>query len=177
MVDISSIIITNILGFLAWFYGRLTACDPLEVIIAIILGYLAWSYDRGRRYNYLADRWNTLMNMNQDMPDFFDSKKTKEYKTFDNVETCTKYHQYARMCWGFVEDVIRNDYSWERLGCEKYIEAYEDTIRNFISCHHAWLRDNTHYFETYSKFSKILIKKFGNQIRKEDYKLYEWLLR
>jgi len=163
------------LEFLAWFYDRLTACDPLEIIIAIILGYVAWSYDRGRRYNYLADRWNVIMNMNQDMPEFFDSEKTKKYETFVDEKKDIKYHQYARMCWGFVEDVIRNDYSWERLCGERYIDAYDETIQDFIIHHHAWLRDNTHYFETYPKFRNALEKKFGKQISKEDSTLHEWL--
>lgn len=176
MADLPGIIITNILGFLTWFFDRLKVIDPLDIIIAIVLGYVAWSYDRGRRYNYLADRWNALMNMNADMPEFFDPEKTKEYKTWYKENTNTKYHQYARMCWGFVEDVIRNDYSWERLWAESYIKAYEDTIQDFISLHHAWLRDNTKFFN-YPKFSEVLKKRFGEQIRNQDPELYKWLSR
>ena len=175
MADILGIVITDIGGFSTWFYDQLKLCDPIETIIVIILGYMAWSYDKGRRYNYLADRWNTLMNMNADMPDFFDAEKTKEYKTWNNKDNIIKYCQYARMCWGFVEDVIRTDYSWGIPRSYCYVTAYEDTILDFISLHHAWLRDNPKFFN-YPKFSAVLKKeRFREQICEHDPMLCEWL--
>lgn len=64
------------------------------IFITIVLGYFTWCYDRGRRHNYLAERWYILMNTNIDCPEFFDPNKTKEYKNFtDSIKT--KYHQHA----------------------------------------------------------------------------------
>lgn len=142
MAYISSIIISNILGFLAWFYDRLTMCDPLEVIIAIILGYLAWSYDRGRRYNYLAERWYILMNTNTDCPEFFDPNKTKEYKNFSDLKK-TKYNQHARMYWAFVEDIYRNDYAFEKWPFRlSFANLYIKSITDITELHYVWLKNN-----------------------------------
>lgn len=133
----------------------------LNMVILVIVGYMGWSYDRGRRYNYLADRWNVLMNMNIELSNFFDPEKTKEYETWD-ADDKTKYQQHARMYWGFVEDVIRNDYWWEKWLKKSYMEAYVDTIENIIYLHHAWLDDNKKLF-SYPNFSEKLEKKFGEK--------------
>lgn len=157
MADLLGIIIMNVLGFLAWFYDRIKeGGNPLDIIIAIVVGVLTYVYDRGRRYDYLADRWNTLMNMNSNVPEFFDREKTKEFKSWFIGKTYTKYHQHARMWWGFVEDVIRNDYFWEPDPIS-YIKAYEDTINDFIKFHHAWLLENKDLF-SYPRFSEVLEK-------------------
>ena len=51
----------------------------ITIIITIVLIVLGWIYDRGRRYNYLADRWYNLMSINDDIPEFFDPDMTKKY--------------------------------------------------------------------------------------------------
>lgn len=141
--------------------------DILLAFVTIILGLMTYFYDRGSRYRYLAERWNELMNMNVDVPDFFDSKKTAYYKTWGEVQKA-KYNQYARMYWGFIEDVIRKDNPFDRLlgliGFESYVEAYTITIRDCISLHHAWLRDNKERF-TYLKFRKVLSEKFWEELK------------
>jgi len=64
----------------------------IQIVITIGLGLLAYIYNRTSRYNYLATRWNELMNMNTDEPDFFNPEKTKEYKVFDEKKKL-KYSQ------------------------------------------------------------------------------------
>ena len=82
--------------------------------ITVILGLLTYLAAKRSRYGYLANRWNSLMNTNVEEVDFYDSEKTRNYRTF-NPQEKTKYFQHARMYWGFVEDVIRADYPVERL--------------------------------------------------------------
>lgn len=159
MADLIGIIIAYVGRFPIWFYQLIVV--NIDIIIAIIVGYIAWSYNRGRRYNYLADRWNVLMNINIGVPEFFDPEKTKEYETWVVKHTKTKYCQHARMCWGFVEDVIRNDYFWE-FRAESYIDAYIDTIEDIIRLHHTWLWDNRKLF-SYPKFSEALERNFGEK--------------
>lgn len=142
------------------------------IVLAIIGGYLTWIYDRATRYNYLAERWYNLIELNADMSEFFDSEKTKEYKSWSNEKTKTKYNQYARACWGFVEDIIRNDYPWKK----SFTEDYKDTIKYHIDHHHVWLLDNKDLF-SYTKFSKVLEEKFGDQISKLNPGLHKWMSR
>ena len=105
------------------------------------------------------------MNMNVDEPDFFNPEKTKEYQnTFDEKKK-SKYFQHARMHWGFVEDVIRKDYPFERRWIESFMNAYHDTIADCIRLHHVWLRDNKDRLFTYSKFRHVLRTKFGDELK------------
>lgn len=139
----------------------------LTIIVGLFTAALAYLYDRGRRYNYLADRWNDLMNINNDEPDFFDPEKTNAYMEFEQPKK-TKYIQYSRMYWGLVEDAIRNDYLLERylkrIKIEPFVDAYSDTIRECIRLHHAWLEDNLDSLFTYKKFRQELSQKFASEL-------------
>lgn len=142
--------------------------DLGQIAITAIIGFLTYVYDRGNRYNYLAKRWNDLMNLNVDEPEFFDSQKTPEYNKFGNKKA--KYEQHARMYWGFVEDVIRNDYFFEILlrilGVRSFIGSYHDTIRDCIDLHHSWLKDNKDKLFVYHKFRNVLERKFAEELRR-----------
>ena len=139
--------------------------DLVPIAVAVVLGLLTYIYNRATRYNYLADRWNNLMNLNVDEPDFFDHRKTADYHTFAGKKRA-KYCQHARMYWGFVEDAIRKDYSFERmLGVERFVVAYRDTIRDCISLHHVWLEDNKDRLFTYQKFRRVLKNKFAEELK------------
>ncbi len=129
-------------------------------IVPIVLGVVGYLYDRGTRYNYLADRWNDLMNINVDKPDFFNPERTKNYDSCFDKDKKTIYNQHARMHWGFVEDVIRNDHWYDLPGLERYVDAYRDTIKECIQLHHVWLKNNNENLFTYPKFRKVLKKKF-----------------
>lgn len=142
------------------------------IVVALVGLILAYSYDRGRRYNYLADRWNDLMSVNLDEPDFFDSAATVGYQNFERGKR-TKYSQHARIYWGVVEDIVRNEYFFERRLpwprveiLESFVDAYSDTIRDCIRLHHAWLKDNKDRLFTYGKFRSELRKRFGDDLQK-----------
>ncbi|MCZ7401306.1 MAG: hypothetical protein O8C61_03705 [Candidatus Methanoperedens sp.] len=152
--------------------------DLLTAIIGILglfltfIGFWAASnYDRMTRYNYLAERWYNLMGLNDDMPEFFNPEETKKYTTWSDEKTKTKYNQYARACWGFVEDIVGNDsWSWS------YTEDYKDTIKDFIEHHHTWLLVNIDLFSS-NKFWKVLERKreFREKIGKLNPDLYKYM--
>jgi len=152
------------------------------VIVTLFGLILAYLYDRGRRYNYLADRWNTLMNMNINEWEFFDEEKTLNYKSLD-LPKLIKYNQHARMYWGAVEDIVRNDYPFERLlRLETFVDAYSDTIRDCIRLHHPWLNDNIETLFTYRKFRRHLTRKFPQELAAvrlnlDVQKIQRWTLR
>ncbi|HXC28474.1 MAG TPA: hypothetical protein VNV38_11015 [Stellaceae bacterium] len=139
----------------------------LGTIIAFFALVLTYVYDRGRRYNYLADRWNAVMALNIDVPDFFDAASTTEYGKFDPT-SAVKYRQHARRYWGFVEDVIRNNYWFERylecIGIATFLSAYDDTIRECVLLHHRWLDDNQRLLFTYAKFRQVLTNRFAEDL-------------
>jgi len=138
----------------------------LLAFITFFLGILTLIFDRDSRYRYLAGRWNDLMNLNTNEPDFFNPEKTEKYNTWEDDEKKVKYNQFARMYWGFVEDVIRKDNFIDRLlRCESYVVAYQDTIKDCIKLHHAWLRNNRKNLFTYSKFRKVLSEKFKAELK------------
>jgi thiol-disulfide isomerase/thioredoxin len=146
--------------------------DLGQITLTVVLGFLTYVYDRGNRYNYLANRWNALMSINVDEDDFFDPQMTAKYKQFKSK---AKYEQHARMYWGFVEDVIRNDYFFERLfwilGVRSFSEAYADTIRDCINHHYIWLDENKDKLFVYHKFRIVLEKRFEVELREVGVKL------
>ena len=99
-----------------------------------------------------------------DEPDFFNPEKTKDYKAFGEKKKF-KYSQHARMYWGFVEDVVRKDYFFEVWRIEKFVNAYHDTIVDCLSLHHIWLGDNKDKLFNYSKFRKVLRKRFKKELK------------
>lgn len=137
--------------------------DP-NIIITLVLGLLSWIYDRGRRYNYLAERWYNLMSTNDDVPEFFDPNVTKEYDKLFEGELNSKYNQHARMHWAFVDDVIGNDYFFEKwlmpLMPMNFVKLYKDSIKDISKLHYTWLENNKEGFFNGPKFHKILIKEF-----------------
>ena len=69
------------------------------------------------------------------------------------------------MHWGAVEDIVRNDYSFERwLHLETFLDAYSDTVRHCIVLHHCWLSDHLDTLFSYRKFRKYLTKKFRQDL-------------
>jgi hypothetical protein len=54
----------------------------IGVLLTLVSVLLAYLVDRGRRYNYLADRWNELMHIDIEEWEFFDPHKTSDYKSF-----------------------------------------------------------------------------------------------
>lgn len=134
--------------------------DP-NIIITIVLGLLSWMYDRGRRYNYLADRWYNLMSINDDMPEFFNPDMTKKYDKLFVMDRNSKYNQHARMYWAFVEDVVGNDRCFDKLlNYESFVELYEDSINDIVKLHHTWLENNKE--KLFNDLPcEILNKKFG----------------
>ena len=144
--------------------------DWIQIAITIGLGFLAYIYNRASRYNYLATRWNELMNINIDEPDFFNPEKTREYAAFSE-EKKLKYSQHARMYWGFVEDIIRKDYLFERWWIESFVTAYRDTIADCIRLHHVWMSDNLNSLFNYYKFRKILRDRFQRELMQVSLKI------
>jgi hypothetical protein len=142
--------------------SSITLTPVLAAAVPFIGLILAYVYDRGRRYNYLADRWNALMIINIDEPDFFDDTKTVDYQTFDTPKR-VKYGQHARVYWAAVEDIIRNDYPFELLRTT-FVDIYADTIKDCIRLHHSWLRDNIGRLFTNPKFRRQLNKKFAQDL-------------
>jgi hypothetical protein len=140
----------------------------LGTIVALFASLLTYVYDRGRRYNYLADRWNTIMALNIDVPDFFDPQKTRAYTEFELAQI-VRYRQHARRYWGFVEDVIRNNYWFEpyleKAGIDTFLTSYDDTIRECIIMHSRWLTDNKQLLFTYAKFRQILTAQFSDELK------------
>ena len=143
---------------------NLVAIGLISAFIAFVGIVLTYFYDRGRRYNYLADRWNALMIMNIDEADFFDARKTTGYIRFSRSKK-NKYSQHARVYWGAVEDIVRNDYHFERwFGMEPFVDAYSDTINDCIDVHHAWLQENKETLFNYRKFRRELPRKFQQKL-------------
>ena len=143
---------------------NVAAIGLTSALVALVGIVLAYFYDRGRRYNYLADRWNALMMMNTDEPDFFEANKTIGYKRFARAKK-NKYCQHARVYWGAVEDIVRNDYHFEQwLGIERFVDAYSDTIIDCIDVHHTWLRENKETLFNYRKFRQELPRKFQHKL-------------
>lgn len=109
------------------------------------------------------------MDLNNSEENFFDVEKTRSYKDLGSA-----YHQHARMHWGFVEDVIRNDYSFEKkirtflkiLGFNSFVHAYEDTIKDTIKIHHAWMKDHQDSLFTYEKFRIEMKSNFSHELKK-----------
>jgi hypothetical protein len=126
--------------------------------VSIVGLLLALLYDRGRRYNYLADRWNALMTLHLDEPEFFQPETTARYKDF-SVGKRVKYHQHARMHWAAVEDIISNDYLMS-----SFAKLYHDTIAECLRLHHAWLNDHAASLFNNRKFRKKMNQRFGDQL-------------
>jgi hypothetical protein len=96
---------------------------------------------------------------------------TINYKSFEHAKLI-KYHQHARMHWGAVEDIVRNDYPFERCMLrETFLDAYADTIKDCIAIHHCWLNDNLDTLFTYRKFHKYLVRKFPHELAAVNLKL------
>lgn len=111
-----------------------------NIIITIVLGLVGWIYDRGRRYNYLADRWYNLMSINDDIPEFFDPNMTKKYDKLFVKDRNSKYNQHARMYWAFVEDVTGNDRCFDKLlRYGSFEKLYENSINDIVKLHYTWL--------------------------------------
>lgn len=144
-----------------------------SIIVSIALLALGYIYNRSSRYNYLATRWNDLMNLNADEPNFFSPRETARYQSaFSDEKIKTTYSQYARMYWGFVEDVIRQDCGVDRwLRRESFVAAYRDTIRECINLHHAWMKDNKDRLFTYAKFHSVLKEEFDQELRQVNLEL------
>lgn len=112
----------------------------ITIIITIVLIVLGWIYDRGRRYNYLADRWYNLMSINDDIPEFFNPNMTKKFDKSFKGNRNSKYNQHARMYWAFVEDVKGNDHRFDKmLRYGSFEKLYEKSINDIVKLHYTWL--------------------------------------
>jgi hypothetical protein len=144
----------------------------VTVVFTLANFWSAYFYDRGRRFNYLADRWHALMKMNLEETNFFSPEQTQRYRQFD-ADKAIKYSQHARIHWGLVEDAIRNDYFFEvyllKWTKSSFVDCYSDTIQNIIRLHHVWLRDHAGLLFTYKKFRKVLSRRFSRDLRAVDF--------
>lgn len=89
--------------------------------------------DEMMRYTYLADKWYEMMIKELDNPDFADQSKTSSYKTYFKGNKLRQYKSFARMCWGYAEDVYINNYHKE--------PSFEPSLKRCKQLHYSWLKE------------------------------------
>lgn len=100
------------------------------------------------RYNYLANVWYDLLKIGIDNPDFVDPQKTDDWSNSFKEKELVKYNTYARMCWGYIEDIYTQKFHNKSF--------YRPTIQQCKKIHYAWFRDKCQLYFADQKFKTFI---------------------
>lgn len=122
----------------------------VPAIIAIIIFFVRECFNYYHvRYVYLANKWYDIIEHILENPIFDHSSRTRFFNSplqggFSG-DDYDKYNSFARMLWGFTEDVYKHRF---------HRRIYKYTIIRAILYHKAWLDKNRGLFP--SKFIKYI---------------------
>ncbi len=127
----------------------------LATIFAVVVGgYFTLAFREWQKYVYLANRWNEVQRFSIEVPEFSDIKKTSDYQNAFNASghgPAKDYVSYARLCWGFAEDIYYHSTSYRKpffLLMHNFNKDYKETLKEYKRLHFKWFQKNEHFFET-----------------------------
>ena len=117
----------------------------------LILGtFFTLRFQVWQKYVFLANQWYNIRDISIKYPQFHDVTKTQDYKNAFAASTqiATHYGSYARLRWGFAEDVYFHASALNRLFGYDLMAEYLADIREVKRLHMPWLEDNAELFAT-----------------------------
>ncbi len=118
----------------------------LPIVLAGVALFFTLRFRSWQAYVYLAQKWYDIQRISMDNPDFLDVSKTSNFPNAFASQSAKDYGSFARICWGFAEDIYYHSNWLNRWLRRGFLKHYLETLREYKKLHFKWYERNERFF-------------------------------